>query len=79
MSIASLALMNVSPLEPFSLYYASVNDTVQVNQTGRIWIVQLLAKANITDAFKFMPIHISDWPLFGDKWESKLYFAVKLT
>lgn len=39
----------------------------------------MLAKADMTDAFKMMPIHPSEWPLFGVKWQSKLFFAVRLT
>ncbi|XP_076158650.1 uncharacterized protein LOC143141830 [Alosa pseudoharengus] len=65
------------PLHPFSLYYASVDNAIHlIKVAGQgAW----LSKADITDAFKIMPIHPSDWPLFGVKWESKFYFAVKLT
>lgn len=38
-----------------------------------------LSKADITDAFQIVPIHPSQWHLIGIKWESKLYFAVRLT
>ncbi|KAK5887855.1 hypothetical protein CesoFtcFv8_016416 [Champsocephalus esox] len=33
-----------------------------------------LSKADITDAFKIILIHPSQWNSFGIKWESKLYF-----
>nr|XP_055074593.1 uncharacterized protein LOC129454107 [Misgurnus anguillicaudatus] len=65
------------PLEPFSLYYASVDNAIHLIKIAGLGAC--LAKADITDAFKIMPIHPSDWPLFGIKWESKFYFAVRLT
>lgn len=74
----SLASVNECiPPESFSLYYASVDDAVQLIKIAGYgaW----LTKADITDAFKIMPIHSSDWPLFGVKWKSLLYFAVRLT
>jgi hypothetical protein len=65
------------PLPPFSLHYASVDNAIHlIKLAGQgAW----LAKADITDAFKTMPIHPSDWPLFGVRWNSKFYFAVRLT
>lgn len=65
------------PLTPFSLHYATVDNAIQlIKLAGHgAW----LAKADITDAFKTMPIHPSDWPYFGVKWNSKFYFAVRLT
>ncbi|XP_041922810.1 uncharacterized protein LOC121686960 [Alosa sapidissima] len=65
------------PLYPFSLYYASVDNAAHlIKIAGQgAW----LSKADITDAFKVMPIHPSEWPLFWVKWESKFYFAVRLT
>ena len=65
------------PLLPFSLFYASVDNAIQMIKTaGRgAW----LSKADITDAFKVMPLHPSQWHLFGVKWRGKMYFAVKLT
>ncbi|XP_041920582.1 uncharacterized protein LOC121684588 [Alosa sapidissima] len=65
------------PLEPFSLHYASVDNAIcLIKIAGR---GALLAKADITDAFKVMPIHPADWPLFCVKWQSNFYFAVRLT
>ncbi|XP_034446701.1 uncharacterized protein LOC117764756 [Hippoglossus hippoglossus] len=37
-----------------------------------------LSKADITDAFKIIPIHPSQWNLLGIRWKSKFYFAVCL-
>lgn len=64
------------PSEPFSLHYASVDNAIQlIKLAGQgAW----LAKADITDAFKIIPIHPSDWALFGVKWKAKFYFAVRL-
>ncbi|XP_041958640.1 uncharacterized protein LOC121717981 [Alosa sapidissima] len=66
------------PLDsPFSLHYASVDNAIcLIKIAGR---GALLAKADITDAFKVMPIHPADWPLFCVKWQSNFYFAVRLT
>ena len=65
------------PLEHFSLYYVSIDDAIRlIKIAGQgAW----LAKADITDAFKIMPIHPSQWSLFGVKWEKMFYFAVRLT
>lgn len=65
------------PLAPFSLYYASVDDAIRLIKIAGhgAW----LAKADIIDAFKVMPIHPADWPMFGVKWQSAFYFAVSLT
>ncbi|XP_063049771.1 uncharacterized protein LOC134444364 [Engraulis encrasicolus] len=75
---ASRASINeLIPLEPFSLQYATVDNAIElIKVAGR---GAFLAKADITDAFKTMPIHPSDWPLFGIKWKSGFYFAVRLT
>ena len=38
-----------------------------------------LSKTDIVDAFKIMPLHPSQWPMFGIKWEKKFYFSVRLS
>lgn len=38
-----------------------------------------LSKADITDAFKIMPLHPSQWHLFGVSWQNKYSFSVRLT
>ncbi len=45
------------PLQPFSLYYASIDNAIKlIKQAGRgAW----LSKADITDAFKVMPLHFT--------------------
>lgn len=65
------------PSDPFSLHYASVDNAIQlIKLAGQgAW----LSKADITDAFKIIPIHPNDWALFGVKWNSKFYFTIRLT
>lgn len=71
------SLNSLIPPAPFSLYYATVDHAIaQIKVAGRgAW----LAKADVTDAFKIVPIHPSLWHLFGVRWESSFYFAVRLT
>ncbi len=71
------SINSLIPLAPFSLFYATIDNAIQmIKAAGQgAW----LGKADITDAFKVMPLHPSQWHLFGVKWRSKLYFAVKLT
>lgn len=72
-----LSINSLIPPVPFSLHYATVDDAVKlIKLAGRgAW----LSKADITDAFKIVPIHPSQWPLFGVRWDSKYYFGVRLT
>lgn len=74
---AAQSINSLIPLAPFSLFYATVDDAIKfIKIAGRgAW----LAKADISDAFKVMPLHPSQWHLFGVKWREKLYFSVRLT
>ena len=71
------SINSLIPLEPFSLFYATVDHAIRmIKIAGKgAW----LGKADIVDAFKTMPLHPSQWPLFGVKWREKMYFAVRLT
>lgn len=71
------SINSLIPKEPFSLFYASVDNAVQMIKSAGVgaW----LGKAHIVDAFKVMPLHPSQWHIFGVKWRSKFYFSVKLT
>nr|XP_033958140.1 uncharacterized protein LOC117460704 [Pseudochaenichthys georgianus] len=71
------SINSLIPPEPFSLHYASVDNAIKlIKFAGQgAW----LSKADITDAFKIIPIHPSQWNMFGIKWEAKFYFAVRLT
>lgn len=72
-----LSINSLIPSEQFSLYYATVDHAIEfIKKAGKgAW----LGKADITDAFKIMPLHPSQWHLFGVMWRQKMYFAVRLT
>ncbi len=74
---AAQSVNSLIPLAPFSLFYATIDDAIKfIKKAGRgAW----LSKADISDAFKVMPSHPSQWHLFGIKWQNKLYFSVRLT
>ena len=71
------SINSLIPPELFSLCYATTDDAIKlIQKAGRgAW----LAKADITDAFKVMPLHPSQWHLFGVQWREKIYFSVRLT
>ncbi|XP_077349948.1 uncharacterized protein LOC143998047 [Lithobates pipiens] len=71
------SLNSLIPSEEFSLKYASVDMAIQVIlKTGTgTW----LSKADISNAFKLLPIHPSLWCWHGIKWRQRYYFATKLT
>ncbi|XP_034567346.1 uncharacterized protein LOC117832365 [Notolabrus celidotus] len=71
------SINSLIPREPFSLYYASVDNAVQMIKSAGTgaW----LGKADSSDAFKVVPLHPSQWHLFCVKWRSKFYFSVRLT
>ena len=71
------SINSLIPREPYSLFYATVDHAMLlIKQAGR---GAQLSKADISDAFKVMPLHPSQWPMFGIKWQSQFYFSVKLT
>lgn len=71
------SINSLIPKPPFSLFYATVDHAISlIKSAGQgAW----LAKADITDAFKIMPVHPSQWHLQGAKWDAKCYFFVRLT
>lgn len=71
------SINSLIPLPPFSLFYSTVDDAIKFIKTAGqgAW----LSKADISDAFKVMPLHPSQWPLFGVQWREKMYFSVRLT
>ncbi len=71
------SINSLIPLDEFSLHYHNIDQAiVLIKKAGRrAW----LAKADITSAFKVMPIHPNFWHLFGICWDKKFYFAVRLT
>ncbi|XP_018549880.1 uncharacterized protein LOC108895509 [Lates calcarifer] len=71
------SINSLIPPVPFSLHYATVDNAIRLIKLAvqGAW----LSKADITDAFKIIPIHPSQWHCFGVKWDAKFYFAVRLT
>ena len=67
----------LKPREPYSLCYASVDNAIHMIKIAGAgaW----LGKADVTDAFKVMPLHPSQWHLLDIRWRNKHYFAVWLT
>lgn len=57
--------------------YATIEQAISfIRQAGHSsW----LSKADITNAFKFMPINPEFWRFFGVSWKGVYYFAVRLT
>lgn len=63
--------------EDCSLSYVKIDDAIRIIQsTGRgSW----LCKADISDAFKLLPIRKDQWCLYGIKWREQFYFYQRLT
>ncbi|KAL2081495.1 hypothetical protein ACEWY4_023348 [Coilia grayii] len=71
------SINSLVPFEDYSMCYQTVDDAVRLIKLAgpNCW----LFKADITAAFKVMPIHPDFWHLFGVQWEGQFYFAVRLT
>ena len=71
-----LSLNELINKEDYSLQYVTVDHAIKIIQTlGKgSW----LCKADITDAFKQIPIHPSLWPYHGIKHDNKYYFFTRL-
>ncbi|XP_063044381.1 uncharacterized protein LOC134438696 [Engraulis encrasicolus] len=71
------SINSLIPIEDYSMSYQTVDDAVRlVKLAGRhSW----LFKADITAAFKGLPIDPDFWHLFGVSWRGLFYFAVRLT
>ena len=62
--------------EEYSLNYVTTDHAIKIiKQTG---INSCMCKADISDAFKLVPIHPTLWPFHGIKWEGKYYFYTRL-
>ena len=71
------SINSLIPSHDFSMHYHTVNHAINlIHLTGR---GSLLSKADITNAFKVLPIHPDFWHLFGVRWKRSYYFAVRLT
>ncbi|XP_056425816.1 uncharacterized protein LOC130367424 [Hyla sarda] len=65
------------PADEFALKYSSVDEAIAIILSlGRgAW----LSKADISDAFKLLPIMPQQWQWHGLRWRNLYYFATKLT
>ena len=59
-----------------SVHYASISDAIAVLKS--LGAGCFLAKTDIKSAFRIIPIHPSDFPLLGMKWDNQFYFDVCL-
>lgn len=71
------SLNSLIPSKEFSLKYASVDLAIQsiISVGTAAW----LSKADISDAFKLLPIEPFLWQWHGIIWRDSYYFATKLT
>ncbi|XP_030253189.1 uncharacterized protein LOC115569298 [Sparus aurata] len=71
------SINSLIPSPDFSMHYATIDHAISLISTAGqgAW----LAKADITSAFKVIPIHPDFWHLFGVQWRGAYYFAVRLT
>ncbi|XP_073462542.1 uncharacterized protein [Aquarana catesbeiana] len=71
------SLNTLIPSEEFSLRYSTVDSAIQsiILAGAGAW----LSKADISDAFKLLPIDPCLWRWHGIKWKGLYYFATKLT
>ena len=59
-----------------SVHYASISDAIAVLKS--LGAGCFLAKTDIESAFRIIPIHPSNFPLFGMTWDNQFYFDVCL-
>ncbi|CAH3176987.1 unnamed protein product, partial [Porites lobata] len=59
-----------------SVHYASISDAIAVLKS--LGAGCFLAKTDIKSAFRIIPIHPSDFPLLGMKWDNQFFFDVCL-
>ena len=55
------SINSLIPLKPYSLYYDSIDHAIQLIKWAGVGTC--LGKANITDGFKVIPLHPSQWHL----------------
>ena len=62
------SINSLIPSEEYSLYYTNIDHAIRlIKQAG---VGAWLRKTDITDEFKIIPLHPSQWHLFGIKWRS---------
>ncbi|XP_033480312.2 uncharacterized protein LOC117255466 [Epinephelus lanceolatus] len=72
-----LSINSLIPSPDFSMQYATIDHAMAlIRLAGHgAW----LSKADITSAFKVLPIHPDFWCYFGVCWKGAYYFSVRLT
>ncbi|XP_069133242.1 uncharacterized protein [Argopecten irradians] len=67
---------NLIDKDSCSLSYVRIDDAIQlIQQLGKD---TTMCKTDISDAFKLLPIHPSQWHLYGICWENQYYFYTRL-
>ncbi|XP_076592777.1 uncharacterized protein LOC143324302 [Chaetodon auriga] len=71
------SINSLIPSPDFSMQYSTIDHAISlIHLAGQgAW----LSKADITSAFKALPIHPNFWHLFGIHWKGAYYFVVRLT
>ena len=71
------SINSVIPSPYFSMQYASIDHAItHIRLAGHgAW----LSKADITSAFKVLPIHLDFWCFFGVCWKGAYYFSMRLS
>ncbi|XP_076583733.1 uncharacterized protein LOC143319050 [Chaetodon auriga] len=71
------SINSLIPSPDFSMQYSTIDHAISLIHLADqgAW----LSKADITSAFKVLPIHPDFWHLFGVHWKGAYYFAVRLT
>lgn len=64
------------PERTSSVRYASISDAIMVIK--QLGAGCFMAKTDIKSAFRIIPIHPSDFPLLGMKWDNQFYYDVCL-
>lgn len=71
------SLNSLIPSEEFFIKYSSIDEAIKeiVNSGRGSW----LAKADISDTFKLLPVKPYLWGYYGLQWANRYYFANRLT
>ena len=64
------------PEESSSVCHATISEAITVIKT--LGAGCFMAKTDIKSAFRIIPIHLSDFPLLGMKWDNQFYYDVCL-
>ena len=68
---AGLSVNNFISKDSYSLQYASVDKAIAMLQRHGKGV--LMAKTDVKQAFRLVPVHPIDWPLLGIRWKGQYY------